>query len=104
MRLHRKWRRRLMRTSHTRCWHPMARRPCRRRAHRRMEAEGDGHSEQASATPGRRDLAGASHAPGREVANAEGVRAWGGRHAAMLAGLTEEEKRARVGRPVPVKR
>ena len=28
----------------------------------------------------------------------------GGRHAAMLAGLTEEEKRARVGRPVPVKR
>ena len=32
MRLRRRWRRRLTRTSHTRCWHPMARRPCRTRA------------------------------------------------------------------------
>jgi phage FluMu protein Com len=39
----------------------------------------------------------ASDASGREVANAAGFRAWG-RHAAMLAGLTGEEKRARVGR------
>ena len=38
-------RRRLTRTSHTRCWHPMARRPCAGRAHHRMEAERDGHSE-----------------------------------------------------------